>query len=95
MCVQSPENLLQTITKFQYDRGTFIDAIISQWIYVIGGAVAIVVLIIMFIIFYKCNFFQTVRFYKKQLEDAKRQNLELHGRKINRRNKKEVKGKTN
>ena len=95
MCVQSPENLLQTITKFQYDRGTFIDAIIIQRIYVIGGAVATVVIIIMFVTFYKCSFFKIVRFYKKQLEDAKRQNLELHGRKTQRRNKKEVKGKTN
>ena len=79
VCVQNRENVLQTITKFEYDRGTFLDAIVSKWQYIVGAAAALVVIIIIFIIFYKCGIFQKVRFNKAELEEAKRQSVAFTG----------------
>ena len=70
MCSESPENIIQTITKFEYDRGTLLDSIVSKWQYIVGAAVALIVIIIIFIIFYKCNIFRRVRVYDEQNLDG-------------------------
>ena len=62
-------NYLRTTTSFEYIRATTLDLLIASWQLVVGGIAALIVFLIVFIIFYKCELFTRVRFYKN-MEDT-------------------------
>ena len=81
VCTDSRDNVVFTVTKFEFDRGTLLDSIISKWQWIVGAAVALVVIIIIFIIFYKCNIFKRVRVYDEQNLDENKAANEIESEK--------------
>jgi len=67
-CVEKG-NVLRTTTSFEYIRKTTLDLLISSWQLVVGGVAALIVFFLVFVIFYKCELFNKVRFYKN-MEDT-------------------------
>ena len=79
-CVNENKEPLQTTTSFEYIRKTPLDLLIGSWQLVAGIILGLIVFILIFIIFWKCELFKKVRFYdeqnKKLIENRKSRVME-------------------
>jgi len=62
-CVDNGKTL-KTTTSFEYIKETILSALIDSWQLIVGGIAGLIVFLIIFVIFYKCQLFNKVRFYK-------------------------------
>ena len=82
-CVNRNKKVLRTTTSFEYIRKTTLDLLIASWQLLVGGIAGLIVFLIVFVIFYKCELFKKVRFYKNMddtndlLDDTTGENQQL------------------
>ena len=63
--VSSPQNQI----KYVYYAKRIVDAIIDYWQYLLGAVISLIVIFLTFAIFWRCNLFSKVRFYKDDFEE--------------------------
>jgi len=87
-CVSGNKKVLKTSTSFEYIRKNTLDLLISSWQYITGAIAGLIVFFIVFVLFYKCNIFSKVRFYKNlpDEEPLDPKEVEVDGENIELRN---------
>jgi len=79
-CVNENKEILKTTTSFEYIKKTPLELLIGSWQFVAGIVLGLIVFILIFIIFWKCELFKKVRFYdeqnKKLIENRKSRVME-------------------
>ena len=79
-CVNGNKNIQQTTTSFEYIRKTTLDLLIGSWQLLVGVISGIIVFLLIFIVFWKCELFNKVRFYDQQtqklLDNREKQGME-------------------
>ena len=72
-CVEddNQNNVIHSITHIDYVRQSTLELLMTKWQWFVAIAAGIIVFIIIFVIFKKCDLFNAVRVNKKELDDAK------------------------
>ena len=76
-CVDGNKQIVRTTTSFEYIRKTTLDLLIGSWQLLAGVISGIIVFILIFIIFWKCELFKKVRFYDQQKQKLLRESQEM------------------
>jgi len=76
-CVDGIKAPLRTTTSFEYIRKTTLDLLIGSWQLLAGVISGIIVFILIFIIFWKCELFKKVRFYDQQRQKLLKESQEM------------------